>query len=135
MSDLEQARLVLRMAERDLRAVVAMGGDESFADEIVGFHIQQAIEKSLKAWIAALGEPYPFTHDLGRLLGTLERLGQDVEPFWALTLYTDFAVALRYDAVSSEEQRGAVDRPSAIAEAQALLDRVRHVVEDEPGDR
>jgi HEPN domain-containing protein len=32
---------------------------EVFADEIFGFHVQQAAEKLFKAWIALLGEEYP----------------------------------------------------------------------------
>lgn len=48
-------------AQRDLRALAGMLDSQTFADEIFGFHVQQAAEKVLKAWIAALGEVYPFT--------------------------------------------------------------------------
>jgi len=40
------------------------------------FHVQQAIEKLLKALIAARGEKYPNTHDLQVLLGQLKSLGR-----------------------------------------------------------
>jgi len=33
----------------------------AFADEIFGFHAQQAVEKGLKAWICLHGIEYPFT--------------------------------------------------------------------------
>jgi HEPN domain-containing protein len=42
-----------------------------FADEVFGFHAQQAIEKTLKAWIALLGQEYPFVHDVDALLNRL----------------------------------------------------------------
>ncbi|NEQ31824.1 MAG: HEPN domain-containing protein [Leptolyngbya sp. SIO4C5] len=51
-----------------MQALEGMQDKTVFADEIFGFHVQQAIEKCLKAWIAALGEVYPYTHDLGVLL-------------------------------------------------------------------
>ena len=41
-----------------------MGDPAVFADEIFGFHVQQATEKLLKAWLASLGEAYPLSHDL-----------------------------------------------------------------------
>ncbi len=61
MSDFEHARSLLRMAQRDLNALRGMinpAVDPTqvfFSDEVFGFHAQQAAEKSLKAWIASLG--------------------------------------------------------------------------------
>jgi HEPN domain-containing protein len=55
MSDLDHARLLLTMAEKDLRAIRGMVDPMIFADEIIGFHAQQAIEKALKALITFLG--------------------------------------------------------------------------------
>jgi HEPN domain-containing protein len=45
-------------------------------DAVFEFHAQQAIEKLLKALIAAHGEVFPFTHDLQLLIDQLERLGE-----------------------------------------------------------
>ena len=64
MSDLEQAVELLKLAERDFRALKGMTDPEVFAEEIFGFVAQQAVEKSFKAWLALLGATYPFTHDL-----------------------------------------------------------------------
>lgn len=75
MKDLEHARALLRMAQKDLAALRAMGDREAFADEVFGFHAEQAAEKALKAWAAGLGCRYPFRHDLGELLSLLERQG------------------------------------------------------------
>ena len=54
MSDHNQARLRLEAAEKDVSALRGMGDDSVFADEIFGFHVQQAAEKLLKAWIAVI---------------------------------------------------------------------------------
>ena len=50
MSDLKQARVLLTSAERDISALRGMADAAVFADEIFGFHAQQAAEKLLKAW-------------------------------------------------------------------------------------
>jgi HEPN domain-containing protein len=62
MADIKQAAAMLRIAHRDLAALRGMADVAVFADEIFGFHAQQAIEKSLKAWMCALGLSYPFAH-------------------------------------------------------------------------
>ena len=49
MADLEHARSMLRMAHKDFNALVGMRENSLFADEIFGFHVQQAVEKALKA--------------------------------------------------------------------------------------
>ena len=45
-----------------------MRHSDDISDEVLGFHVQQAAEKSLKAWLALLGETYPLTHNLDTLL-------------------------------------------------------------------
>lgn len=37
---------------KDLRALQGMSDPDVFADEVFGFHAQQAAEKALKAWLA-----------------------------------------------------------------------------------
>ena len=58
---------------KDFSALTGMLDSALFADEIFGFHVQQAIEKGLKAWLCACGADYPPTHDLARLLTLLEK--------------------------------------------------------------
>ena len=53
MSDPKQARVLLEAAERDVSALRGMGDAAVFADEVLGFHAQQAAEKLLKAWLAS----------------------------------------------------------------------------------
>jgi HEPN domain-containing protein len=49
MADAEHASELLRHGRKDLSALCAMSDSEAFADEISGFHAQQAAEKALKA--------------------------------------------------------------------------------------
>ena len=46
--DREHARALLEMARKDARALSGMQDREVFADEIFGFHAQQAVGKALK---------------------------------------------------------------------------------------
>jgi len=128
MSAPDDARQMLDMAEKDLRALQGMRDREIFVDEVFGFHAQQAIEKSLKAWIAALGEAYPLTHDIGDLLIRLEDLGQDVEPFWDLVGYTAFGARFRYQALEVDEADSIADRAAAIVEVQVLFEHAQRTV-------
>lgn len=102
MADFEHAQAMLRMAYKDFNALTGMLDGSLFADEIFGFHVQQAIEKGLKAWLCAHGVMYPPTHDLARLLTLLERTGTEVHDFWPLVQFTIFAVQARYEEGLSE---------------------------------
>ena len=95
MSGPKQAAVLLFAAERDFDAIRRML-DPGFYDEVFGQHVQQAVEKFLKAWLCLLGEQYPFRHDLQELMGRLEEQGILVEDFTALVQYTPYASELRY---------------------------------------
>ena len=123
MADLEQARSMLRMAYKDFNALIGMQGNSLFADEIFGFHIQQAVEKALKAWLCTCEDAYPLTHELARLLALLENHGADVEKFWPLVQYTMFAVQARYEEGISELDEP-IDRAMEIENVRELLAHV-----------
>ena len=127
MSDSEQARELIEAAERDLPALRGMGDADLFADEIFGFHVQQAVEKSFKAWLALLGEVYPLTHDLGDLLTLLITRDGEASRFEELIEYTPYAVRLRY---AGAEPRGKpLDRGAILPGVETLLERVRRSAE------
>ncbi|AUB84147.1 HEPN domain-containing protein [Candidatus Thiodictyon syntrophicum] len=123
---LDDAERLLRRACADLKALRHMGDPDSFDDNIYGFHAQQAVEKSLKAWLACLGYDYPLRHDLGELLAALAAAGQDIATLWPLTDLTPFAVQLRYDEF---ENCPPLDRSSIEADVGALVARVEGFVE------
>lgn len=101
MKDAEQAKMLLLMAGKDHRALLVMQDTDAVAVEIFGLHVQQAVEKSIKAWLCLLGAPYPKKHDLDELAALLAQAGESVpDEFASLLAYTDFAVAFRYEAFS-----------------------------------
>ena len=127
MKDLEQARNLLRMAEKDYRALCGMADAQVFSAEIFGFHVQQAVEKALKAWLCCLGVIYPRIHDLDELGTLLEDTGQRIpESLMGLLDFTDFAVAFRYDAFPDLECD--VDRRESIEQVAALLKHVQNIL-------
>ena len=132
MSDLEHARELADAAERDVSALRGMGNATVFADEIFGFHAQQAAEKLLKAWLASRGETYPLSHDLAALLDILSAGDTDVAHFSALVEYTRYAVHLRYAGVDPGTEP--LDRLRAIELVEALLAAVQcRLAETEAG--
>jgi HEPN domain-containing protein len=119
----DEAGQLLKAAEKDLNALRGMIGQDAFADEIFGFHAQQATEKALKAWLALLGVEYPRTHDLSLLLSLLSSLGQDVELLEDLVEFNPYAVQYRYDAF--EEMGSPLDRRAVIARVGELLSDIK----------
>ena len=127
MADLEQARAMLRMAHKDFNALIGMQENPLFADEIFGFHVQQAVEKALKAWLCIADGVYPMTHELTRLLALLENQGVEVGAYWPLVQYTLFAVQARYEEgiVDLDEP---IDRAMEIRNVRVLLAHVEQVI-------
>lgn len=127
MKDLEQARIFLGVAERDCRALRGMEDPEIFSAEIFGFHVQQAVEKALKAWLCSVGAPFPRIHDLDELGAILEEAGQKIPEFLhELLEFTDFAVAFRYEAFPDLE--GDIDRRRCIDGVGRLLQHVQQIL-------
>ncbi|EAQ75073.1 hypothetical protein WH5701_08324 [Synechococcus sp. WH 5701] len=98
MAPAETSSGFLRIAHRDLRTAMAMADPSLFEESTWGFHLQQAIEKTLKAWLLVLTpEQPPFSHNLRLLFQMLRDQGAAVEPFLGLSRFTLFAVVWRYD--------------------------------------
>jgi HEPN domain-containing protein len=96
-------------AEADYAAALLMRRSRrKYSRDIVCFHLQQCVEKYLKARLVEANIAFPKTHDLERLLD----LALVVEPMWealrpTMASITDFAVEIRYPgrAVSAPEAR------------------------------
>ena len=131
MSDVKEACALAVAAERDVVALRGMGDAAVFADEIFGFHVQQAAEKLLKAWLALLGETYPLSHDLAALLDMLAARGVDIARFDGLVDYTRFAVRLRY--AGADPGAGTLDRGEALGRVDVLLEAVRRRLRETQG--
>jgi len=116
----EVAAILSRKAEGDAKVMRKLAGDEEIADDAVGFHAQQAIEKWLKAVIASRGEDFEYTHDIRHLIvrAKLEpgEAGQPFDIRQAINL-TEYAVPLRYEDLLDTEP---LDRASTVS----LIDEV-----------
>jgi len=119
MSDRKCARMLLEAAMRDLEALEIM--DCRGSDEVFGFHVQQAAEKGLKAWIALLGGTYPLTHDLAELMDVLVENGASPESHRPLVAFTPYAVTFRYEGAAEGKS---LSRPAALAGVRALLEEI-----------
>ena len=127
MSGVEHAREMLILAQRDFKALQGMLDAETFADEIFGFHAQQAVEKALKAWLTLVGVEYPRTHDLEELLELLEEHAEPIlEAFYDLVDLTDFAVQFRYRIF--EDAEGRLNRGVMIWQVSELVVHVERLV-------
>ena len=118
MTPHDLAEILLRKARDDAHAMQALGEDPQAADWVVAFHGQQAVEKSLKAILTALGVRYGRTHDVGELLGMLAEGGIELPP-WIddAKALTPFGALLRYADLEVTEP---LDRTAMIS----LVERV-----------
>ena len=125
-SQQDLAKQLLQRASDDEAAARAMLPITSVTDMIVGTLAQQAVEKSIKAVLAARGVDFPFTHDIGGLARISKEaevpLPDDLSEADQLTPY---AGALRYDA----EDPKLVDRKTALRWATAAVTWARAEVE------
>lgn len=97
MSPTDTPHELLALAEKDYKAARILARAEEPQTDAAGFHLQQAVEKALKAWLALKAVDYPKTHDLSLLLGLLEDQAERIEPFWSLLELNPFAVQFRYE--------------------------------------
>jgi HEPN domain-containing protein len=122
------AEQLLRRAADDEAAARAMLPLESVTNAIVGFHAQQAVEKSLKAVLAARDVEFPFIHDLGGLADLCEGAGVSLpEKLAGVDRLTPYAAGLRYD----DDQPSIVARETALKWATAAVAWARGEVQGE----
>lgn len=118
--ELEMALIALQKAGQDLVAVQKWLTDIEVADEIIGFHIQQAIEKSLKAVLLSRAIDYPRTHNLGLLLELCGRNNIQIPTdFSQVDIFNRFAVQWRYELLPSSDQ--------LVFDRQAAYDLAQHI--------
>jgi HEPN domain-containing protein len=91
-------------------------------DAPFGFHVQQAVEKLLKALLSQLSIEYKFTHDLGYLVDQIRNAGEVLpEMVVEFSKLESFAVTSRYDDIP---EFLILDRPSAIETVRLLREHV-----------
>jgi HEPN domain-containing protein len=109
---LDLAHVLLARSLDDQTLVRKVGSDDEIADAIIGFHAQQAVEKSIKAVLAAHGVAFMKSHALSYLIGLVE--DNDITAPEALSeadVLAPWAVEFRYEG----EQPPALDRSASLA--------------------
>lgn len=91
------AELLLDAARQDQIACALLATGAGVEDALVGFHAQQAVEKSIKAVLSVHGVEFRRTHDVLALLDALQEKGLSVPPGsdWFDELHP-YAVEARY---------------------------------------
>lgn len=115
----------LTKARQDLARVrVLLDVDDP---EGAGFHLQQAVEKALKAFLLSQGVMPRRIHDLGILLDEVGRFRPDLEQFRGLCdLATDLYMPQRYPFLAVQPPAKA-EVEALLAQAQALLQKIEEV--------
>jgi HEPN domain-containing protein len=127
-TNLDLAKQLLRRAADDEAATQAMLPLEPVTDAIVGFHAQQAVEKSLKAVLAARNVEFPFNHDLRGLADLCEKAGVRLPgELEGVDRLTPYAAGLRYD----EDQPSIVARETALNWATGAVAWARSQIRDD----
>ena len=113
------ARILRTKSANDLTAA-RIGLDHDAPLDTVCFHVQQAVEKLIKAALAAKEVEYPFTHELRDLIELALPHYPMLRGFVdTVPEYTEYAVRLRYDDVPWVTKDEAV---AAFQEARRLSD-------------
>ena len=99
-SETSEAEALLRAAARDLKTIeILMRAAESPLASVC-FHVQQYLEKIMKAALVSNSVVFRRTHDLAELADLLEQQGMTLPaPKDQLTRLNPFAVVFRYDDI------------------------------------
>jgi len=110
----------IRIAEKDLRRVKRLLDDQD--PEGAGFHLQQAVEKFLKAFLLSKGWKLQRIHNLEALLNSASAHDPSMESFReACQRITDFYLVERYPltieaGLTEEDVRDAFHQVSGLVE-------------------
>jgi HEPN domain-containing protein len=120
---------LLRKAEQDEYVVDTLMTLSDSPDEVIGFHLQQAAEKLLKAALGVRGIPYRRTHNLGELIHLLD-VRESPIPISLDSLHdlTPYATEWRYDFLPDEDGGETFDRTSAREAVRQLRNWVEELV-------
>ncbi len=128
MSEADLARILLGRARDDEFAARSLLPVAGVADAILGFHAQQAVEKSLKAALARRGIEYPYSHDLDGFVELCRNNALDLpEELDGVDRLSEFGVRVRYGMTEA-----ALDRDQALRWAACAVEWAEGIVGPPP---
>lgn len=120
MTPHDLAVVMLTKAAQDEAAADHLMNAPKVGEETVGFHLQQAAEKLLKAVLAERDIPYGLSHNLLYLLQLLEAGGaRPPAEMQELGMLNPFAVAFRYDLLPDVSAFDRVKAQTLVADLRA----------------
>jgi HEPN domain-containing protein len=78
---LEIVREWLARADHDLRSARWLASSKDPLLDTAIYHCQQAAEKSVKAWLQSIDDPFPKTHDIEDLVKRASVINPDFRKF------------------------------------------------------
>jgi HEPN domain-containing protein len=122
---------MLEKARGDLRVVKALAGLGEIDDQVIGFHAQQAVEKSIEAVLAAREVDCPYSHDIDGLMELTQNSGIELpDELTDADYLTPFSLAQLYGANTPS----GVDHGQAQRWAAAAVGWASRMVEAKPND-
>lgn len=96
----------LDYADEDMKfAALAVDEPDQSLNRLTAYHLQQSVEKNLKAYLVFCGEDFPYTHNISVLLEFCEKhIEVPLEIANAESL-TPYAVSARYPGEDEEVSR------------------------------
>ena len=120
------ARTLLDSAGRNVFALRSVVDTPDYPREVFGFHVQQAAEKSFKAWFALLDEVFPLSRDLALLSDRVKAVDAEAARFHPLTGYSPYADKFRYATSTDDEP---LERNTALRLSEELAEHVETMLE------
>jgi HEPN domain-containing protein len=120
----EYADLLIQKAREELDAARTLVATDDYAAHVVGFLLQQAVEKALKSMLAAREIEIPYTHNIAQILNRLEPTGIELPASVASAVWlTPWGASFRYEDPSDdlEVDRGIDAANAAIGLAESVL--------------
>ena len=105
MSKNKFADLLLEKASHDLEIAREVLDKPYINDDVIGFHLQQVVEKSLKALLVSQSVRFGKTHNIDELYLLAKDHNISLpDDFEAGDKLTSFAVEFRYDTLEAESE-------------------------------
>ncbi len=126
------AALLFNKADQDLYVLDKLATEDDAPIDVFGFHAQQAVEKLIKATLAAHEINYPRSHRLGELVDIAADHGVRFPKMTEdLVDLTPYAVEFRYDA-GPDEGDDDLDKIETLRQIRALREWVAKEISQGP---
>ena len=119
MAPPETVESLLARAEDDLQAAEIIRRENDEMTMIICFHLQQYVEKVVKAKLKEIGVNYPSKHNIVSLLALFPDNTLAKDYLEDASLLSDYATSARYDSVipTVDQMNSAFDRADRIVKA------------------